>query len=84
MADWPRIAATLDPVTYILDGLRALTVTRRELDRHTPHCSPPEPSARPHSGLAWGSVGVVLTLGSFHRRLSFNAVINITIIAVAS
>ena len=32
MADWLRIAATLNPVTYILDGMRALTVTGWELE----------------------------------------------------
>ncbi|HEY5856208.1 MAG TPA: ABC transporter permease [Aldersonia sp.] len=33
MAGWLRVVASLNPVTYILDGLRALTITGWELDR---------------------------------------------------
>ena len=52
MADWPRIAAILNPVAYILDGCGRSPSPDGNSTGSPPHCSPPEPSARPHSGLA--------------------------------
>jgi len=60
MADWLRIAATLNPVTYILDGMRALTVTGWELDRLTAAL------------LTTGAVGAAtlgLAFAALHRRI---------------